>query len=116
MRAFVQRPNRKYCFEYWFILGVIDLRKMNSKKDVKWIGTKVIWEQELHANSPQDCQKLCSQSHTNSSYYEKCCFFNWDYYSGISLFQLHELYVLFQLHQSFSLFWLHVLMFLNEGL
>ena len=36
------------------------------KKDVKWIGTKVIWEQELHANTPQDCQKLCSQSHNSS--------------------------------------------------
>ena len=51
-------------------------------KNVKWIGKKVIWEHELLANSPQDCQKLCSQSHTNSSYYEKCCFFNWDYNSG----------------------------------
>ena len=51
-------------------------------KNVKWIGKKVIWEHEQLANSPQDCQKLCSQSHTNSSYYEKCCFFNWDYYSG----------------------------------
>ena len=54
------------------------------KKDVKWIGTKVsIWEQELHANSPQDCQKLCSQSHNSSlPSDQKCCFFNWDYYSG----------------------------------
>ena len=53
------------------------------KKDVKWIGTKVIWEQELHANSPQDCQKLCSQSHNSSLPSDQnCCFFNWDYYSG----------------------------------
>lgn len=53
------------------------------KKDVKWIGTKVIWEHELLANSPQDCQKLCLQSYSSSlPSDQKCCFFNWDYYSG----------------------------------
>ena len=51
-------------------------------KNVKWIGTKVIWEHELLANSPQDCQKLCSQNHNSSLPDQKCCFFNWDYYSG----------------------------------